>query len=157
MEEGFGDRKRGSLEMKLKRIVFAALGCICLALGTLGVFLPVLPTTPFFIATVFFFANSSERLHTWFIGTRLYKKHLEDFVKKRGMKPSTKVSVILTVTVLMGFGFFMMARKGVWIPCIVLGAVWCAHLVYFVFFVKTIAPDTRRSNEIMMKGSDDDD
>lgn len=95
--------------MKLKRMIFAVLGCVCLALGTVGIFLPILPTTPFFLATVFFFANSSERLHTWFIGTKLYKKHLEDFVKKRGMKLSAKLSIIITVTLLMGFGFYMMA------------------------------------------------
>ena len=124
--------------MRVKKILFVALGCICLALGTVGVFLPILPTTPFYLATVFFFANSSERLHTWFVGTTLYKKHLESFVKKRGMLLSTKLSIICTVTLLMAFGFFMMARKGVWIPCVILAVVWLVHIWYFVFRVKTL-------------------
>ncbi|MBR3298422.1 MAG: YbaN family protein [Clostridia bacterium] len=124
--------------MSIKRIVFIVLGCICLALGAVGIFLPVLPTTPFFLATLFFFTNSSKRLHDWFIGTGLYNKHLDSFVKKRGMTLSTKLSVILTVTLLMGFGFFMMARKGIWIPCIILSVVWLIHLIYFIFRVKTI-------------------
>jgi len=102
------------------------------------VFLPILPTTPFYLATVFFFANSSQRLHDWFVGTKLYKKHLESFVQKRGMLLSTKLSILITVTLLMGFGFFMMARKGIWIPCIILAVVWLCHVVYFVFRVKTI-------------------
>ena len=68
--------------MKFKKIVFIVLGCICLGLGTVGVFLPILPTTPFYLATLFFFTNSSQRLHDWFVGTKLYKKHLESFVKK---------------------------------------------------------------------------
>ena len=127
--------------MRVKKILFVALGCICLALGTVGVFLPILPTTPFYLATVFFFANSSERLHTWFVGTTLYKKHLESFVKKRGMLLSTKLSIICTVTLLMAFGFFMMARKGVWIPCVILAVVWLVHIWYFVFRVKTIPED----------------
>ena len=127
--------------MKIKRIVFASLGLLCFGLGTVGVFLPVLPTTPFYLLTVFFFANSSERLHTWFLGTRLYKKHLESFVEHRGMLLSTKLSIIVTVTLLMGFGFFMMARRGIWIPCVILAAVWLAHILYFVFRVKTIAPE----------------
>lgn len=124
--------------MSIKRMVFIVIGCICLALGAVGIFLPILPTTPFFLATLFFFANSSKRLHDWFVGTGLYKKHLDSFVKKRGMTLSAKLSVIITVTLLMGFGFFMMAKKGIWIPCIILGTVWIAHMVYFVFFVKTI-------------------
>ena len=127
--------------MKIKRIIFAVLGLICLVLGTVGVILPVLPTTPFYLLTVFFFANSSERLHRWFLGTKLYKKHLESFVKKKGMLLSTKISIITTVTLLMGFGFFMMARKGIWIPCIIIAVVWVAHILYFVFRVKTITKE----------------
>ena len=48
------------------------------------------------------------------------------------------MSVILSVTLLMGFGFFMMWRKGIWVPCIILAVVWVCHIVYFVFGVKTI-------------------
>ena len=53
------------------KIVWLILGLLCLALGTLGIVLPILPTVPFFLATVFFFANSSQKLHDWFVGTRL--------------------------------------------------------------------------------------
>lgn len=128
--------------MKVKQVVFIVLGCICLALGTVGVFLPILPTTPFFLLTVFFFANSSQKLHDWFVGTKLYKKHLESFVQKKGMTRRTKISILTSVTLLMGFGFFMMARKGIWVPCIILAVVWLAHLLYFIFGVKTIKEET---------------
>ena len=124
--------------MKIKKVIFVVLGCICLGLGTVGVFLPVLPTTPFYLLTVFFFANSSQKLHDWFLGTRLYQKHLDSFVKNRGMLRSTKLSIICTVTLLMGFGFFMMARKGLRIPCVILAVVWLAHVLYFTLRVKTI-------------------
>lgn len=46
--------------MNLKRLFFLILGCVRLALGCVGIVLPVLPTVPFFLATVFCFANSSE-------------------------------------------------------------------------------------------------
>ena len=128
--------------MKIKQSIFVALGCICLGLGTVGVFLPILPTAPFYLLTVFFFANSSQKLHDWFVGTKLYKKHLESFVKKKGMTRRTKISILASVTLLMGFGFFMMARKGIWIPCFLLAAVWLAHLLYFIFGVKTIKEET---------------
>ncbi|MCR5478337.1 MAG: YbaN family protein [Ruminococcus sp.] len=124
--------------MSIKKIVFVVLGCICLGLGTVGVFLPILPTVPFYMATAFCFANSSQRLHDWFTGTKLYKKHLQSYVEHKGMLLKTKVSIITTVTLLMGFGFFMMARKGIWIPCIILAVVWVCHIIYFVFGVKTI-------------------
>ena len=124
--------------MRLKKTIFIIVGCICLGLGVVGVVLPVLPTTPFLLVTAYCFARSSEKLNAWFKGTKLYKNHLESFVKKEGMKVSTKASIIICVTLLMGFGFFMMARKGIWIPCGILAVVWIAHIWYFVFRVKTV-------------------
>ena len=79
----------------------------------------------------------------WFKGTGLYKKHLESFVEKKGMKISTKIGILTCVTLLMAFGFFMMARKGIWVPCIILAVVWVAHIVYFVFFIKTVQEETK--------------
>ncbi len=124
--------------MKLKRLIFLILGCICLGIGCIGVALPILPTVPFFLLTVFCFANSSQKLHDWFVGTRLYKKNLESFVQKKGMTVRTKVGIILPVTLVMGFGFFMMWRKRLTIPCVILAIVWACHMVYFLFGVKTI-------------------
>lgn len=124
--------------MAIKRLVFLILGMLCLGLGTVGIFIPILPTVPFYLATAFCFSQSSQKLHDWFLSTELYKKHLQSFVEKKGMLLKTKISIITTVTLLMGFGFFMMARKGIWIPCIILAVVWICHIVYFVFGVKTI-------------------
>lgn len=131
--------------MKLKRIVFIVLGCLCLGLGCVGIVLPILPTVPFFLLTVFFFANSSEKLHSWFVSTKLYKKHLESYVQKKGMTVQTKVGIILPVTVLMGIGFALMYRKGLTVPCVILAVVWVCHIVYFVFGVKTIPNNEKAS------------
>ena len=134
-------------KMKIKKIVFIVVGCICFVLGTVGVFLPVLPTTPFYLLTAFCFARSSKRLDDWFKGTKLYKKHLESFVKKEGMMVSTKAGILSSVTILMGLGFFFMARKGIWVPCIILAIVWVLHMVYFLFFVKTISSEEATNKE----------
>lgn len=120
------------------KVFWLIIGSICLALGTIGVFLPVLPTVPFYLVTAFAFAKSSERLHNWFVNTKLYKKNLESFVERKAMTLKTKLSILISVTLVMGFGFFMMARKGIWIPCIILGVVWICHIGYFMFRVKTV-------------------
>ena len=124
--------------MKLKQLIFLVLGFLCLGLGCIGVALPILPTVPFFLATMFCFANSSQKLHDWFVSTKLYKKHLESFVKKKGMTVQTKLSIIIPVTLVMGIGFFMMTRANVLIPSAILAVVWLCHIIYFVFGVKTI-------------------
>ncbi len=133
--------------MKLKQIIFLIIGCLSLALGCVGIVLPILPTVPFFLLTVFCFANSSQKLHDWFIGTQMYKKHLESFVQKKGMTVRAKATILTSVTALMAVGFVLMLRKGIIVPCVILAVVWVCHLVYFLFGVKTIpAAETAQEN-----------
>ena len=133
--------------MKLKQLIFLIIGCLSLALGCVGIVLPILPTVPFFLLTVFCFANSSQKLHDWFIGTQMYKKHLESFVQKKGMTVRTKATILTSVTALMAVGFVLMLRKGIIVPCVILAVVWVCHLVYFLFGVKTIpAAETAQEN-----------
>ena len=133
--------------MKLKQIIFLIIGCLSLALGCVGIVLPILPPVPFFLLTVFCFANSSQKLHDWFIGTQMYKKHLESFVQKKGMTVRTKATILTSVTALMAVGFVLMLRKGIIVPCVILAVVWVCHLVYFLFGVKTIpAAETAQEN-----------
>ncbi|WP_418751475.1 YbaN family protein [Frisingicoccus sp.] len=139
--------------MKLKRLFFLILGCISLGVGCIGIVLPVLPTVPFFLLTVFCFANSSQKLHDWFVGTKLYKKNLESFVQKRGMTVRTKVGIILPVTLVMGIGFFMMWNKALTIPCLILAIVWICHIVYFLFGVKTLSGTEQTERRSAATGS----
>ena len=122
--------------MKAKKILFIVLGCIGLGLGAVGAVVPLLPAFPFLLLAAYSFARSSERLHSWFINTKLYKNNLESYVKGKGMTKRTNVRIMITVTVLMTFGFVMMHQVPV--GRIVLAAVWLFHIFYFVFGVKTL-------------------
>lgn len=121
--------------MRLKKALLVVVGCISLALGAIGAVLPILPTVPFLMLSAFCFAKSSEKLHSWFISTKLYKKNLESFIKGEGMTVKTKVKIMSTVTILMAIGFIMMSRVPVGRG--ILAIVWVCHVVYFVFGVKT--------------------
>ena len=124
--------------MNIKKIFWIILGCIGVGLGAVGAVVPMLPAFPFLMLAAFSFARSSEKLHTWFIGTKLYKDNLEDFVAGRGMTWKTKIRIMVTVTLLMSVGFIMMGAKGIITGCIVLGCVWAFHSIYFIWGVKTI-------------------
>ena len=91
------------------RIFWILLGFICLGLGAVGIVLPILPTVPFFMATVFCFAKSSKRLHDWFIGTNLYKKHLDSFVKERAMTLRTKLCILLPASAMLIIAMVLMS------------------------------------------------
>lgn len=122
--------------MNLKKVFFVVLGCLSLGLGALGAVLPLLPAFPFLMLAAFCFAKSSEKLHGWFVSTKLYKKNLESFVQGKGMTVRTKIRIMLTVTFLMSIGFIMMHAAPV--GRIVLGIVWLFHILYFIFGIKTL-------------------
>ncbi len=128
--------------MRIRKILWIALGFIGLGIGAIGAVLPMLPAFPFLLLATFSFGKSSEKLHTWFINTKLYKNNLESYVAGQGMTWKTKIKIMVTVTLLMSFGFFMMFGKNLYAPCIVLGCVWVFHIVYFTVGVKTIKNKT---------------
>ncbi len=138
--------------MKIKKILWLILGCVGLGIGAVGAVLPMLPAFPFLLLAAFSFGKSSERLHKWFIGTKLYKNNLESYVKGQGMTLKTKIKIMITVTILMGFGFFMMLRKDLYIPCAILGGVWLFHILYFTFKVKKYTPDNKVTDERSQSG-----
>ena len=124
--------------MNIKKILYIIFGCISFGLGAVGAVLPVLPTFPFLIFAAFCFARSSKKLDKWFKGTKLYKNNLETYAKGQGMTRKTKVRIMITVTFLMSFGFFIMFRKNLYIPCSILFGVWLFHILYFTFGEKDI-------------------
>lgn len=122
----------------MKKILYVILGCVSVTLGAVGAVLPILPTVPFLLLAAYCFARSSERLHTWFHNTKLYKENLEDYVEGKGVRKQSKIRIMCIVTLLMSTGFILMSAKGIFMGCMVLGCVWILHILYFTFKVKTI-------------------
>lgn len=129
--------KRGGRCANVKRVIYIVLGCIGVGMGALGAALPLLPAFPFLLMAAVCFGKSSERLHNWFIGTKLYKNNLESYVQGRGMTWKTKIRIMVIVTLTMAVGFMMMSRVPV--GRIILACVWIFHILYFCFGIKTIS------------------
>lgn len=126
--------------MSLRKAIYIILGCIGLILGAVGVIVPMLPAFPFLLLAAFGFARGSERLHSWFVSTRLYKNNLETYVRGQGMTRRTKHRIIASVTVLILISMSILAICELYWVWSILIAVWAFHILYFVFGVKTLEP-----------------
>lgn len=123
--------------IKVRKIIngiCVGLGFICVGLGVTGVIMPVLPTTPFFLAAAFLFAKSSERFHKWFMRTGLYKRYIEQAVKNKSMDKAAKRNMLITLSIVfaLGIAFSPFFAK------IIIIFVAALHFYYFLFRIKTV-------------------
>lgn len=83
----------------MKKISFLLLGHLCLVLGILGAFLPVLPTTPFLLLAAFLYSQSSPKLHNWILSHKYMGPSLRDW-HERGVI-GIKSKIIATLMILL--------------------------------------------------------
>ncbi|MGN1313803.1 MAG: YbaN family protein [Lachnospiraceae bacterium] len=124
--------------MRIKKVILVVVGCLAVGLGALGSVLPVLPTFPFLLLATICFTNSSERLHRWFKGTKLYKDNLETYVQGQGMTIKTKVRILAMSTFFMAISFIALTLKNILWGQVMIAAIWLALLIFFTFGIKTM-------------------
>ena len=116
------------------KYIYFVLGLLCVAVGGVGVVLPILPTAPFLLVAAFCFARSSERFYQWLIHTSMYQNHLEQLVTTGQMPLKSKITILAVVTPLLLIAFFMMHNLPGRITIIVLIVIkWYV----FLFCIKT--------------------
>ncbi len=78
----------------IKKVALITSGSLSLGLGVLGIFLPILPTTPFLLLSAACYANSSKKFHRWLLGNKVFGKYIKDYKEKRGLTLKTKITAI---------------------------------------------------------------
>lgn len=117
------------------KYIYLGLAFLFLIIGAIGVVLPVLPTTPFLLLASYFFGKGSKRVQNWFLSTKLYKNHLDSFVKSKAMTMKTKVSILIPASLMLILAFII---TGSLHARIFILAVMIFKYYYFTFKIKTI-------------------
>lgn len=93
----------------LKRNILIIAGFICVGLGILGMFLPVLPTTPFLLLAAAAFAKSSDRAYHWLMTNKWFGSYISNYREGKGIPLHVKITSItfLWLTILTSAIFFV--------------------------------------------------
>lgn len=75
---------------RLLRWAYVALGSLLVAIGILGVFLPLLPSTVFFLMAAGCYGKSSPAAYRWLTTNRWFGRHLRDYSEERGATVAAK-------------------------------------------------------------------
>lgn len=91
---------------KIKRILFIVFGTLFLIIGAIGVFIPVLPTTPFLLLAAACYLRGSERLHRWMINNSVFGEFVRNYMEGRGIRLRQKIFTILFLWLMIIFSIF---------------------------------------------------
>ncbi len=111
----------------MMRAVWLSLGMFALALGVIGIFLPLLPTVPFLLLAAFGFARSSERLHHWLLSHPVFGPPISDWRERGAIGPRAKR--LATISILAAFAISLALGLKLWI-LLTQAAVLTAVLVF---------------------------
>jgi len=114
------------------RIIFIILGCLALILGTIGIFLPGLPTTPLVLLASWCFYKSSPKMREWLLNS-FFGNYIRDYERKGGMTKGKKVFVVsLMAAMVLTSAFFLISNPIVKYVVLAAGAVGCIVVIFFV-------------------------
>lgn len=115
--------------MITKSKLLVVLGFILLGLGTIGIFLPILPTTPFVLAAAGCFSGN-KRLSAWLHKSRFFSDYITNYKKQSGLKKSTVVISLVFLWAMMGISVVCMKTLWADICLPIIGIAVTAHILY---------------------------
>lgn len=124
---------------KLKKLIYLLVGLIAFILGAIGIFLPLLPTTPLFLLTSFCLLKSNDKLNEKFMKTKMYEKYVKSFVEKGGMTLKAKLCLTIPVSLLLLFMFITIDSP---VMKTIVVIMWLAKIIVFTK-MKTIKVETK--------------
>jgi len=87
----------------IKKWLFVFAGLFSLGIGAVGVFVPLLPTTPFLLLAAACFLRSSDRLYQWLMNHRIFGNYIRNYREHRAMSLPSKIMVLTLLWITMGY------------------------------------------------------
>lgn len=104
----------------MRTILFKIAGYSAVVLGFAGIFLPVLPTTPFLLLAAWCFSRSDPRLNRWLMENRFFGRYLQNYRKGKGIPPSVKFAILVMLWGTISFSAIVLTDR-VWVKILLFG------------------------------------
>lgn len=111
------------------RMVLLVSGILCVFLALIGIFLPLLPTTPFLLLAAAAFARSSPRAYQKLISNKYLGRYIEDFRSGQGIDLKTKIVSIAFLWIMISISIYRLDYLWVRILLLVIAISVTVHLV----------------------------
>jgi uncharacterized membrane protein YbaN (DUF454 family) len=111
------------------------IGSIAVVLAILGIFLPLLPTTPFLLLASACFARGSTRLHAWLLNNRMFGEYLRNYEQGRGIPLRAKVTALAMLWASIGYSAFTVGSTAL---IALLISIAIGVTIYLCVFVPTM-------------------
>ncbi|EHO18365.1 hypothetical protein HMPREF9466_02322 [Fusobacterium necrophorum subsp. funduliforme 1_1_36S] len=118
----------------VKRNILLGIAWISLILGGIGIFLPLLPTTPFILLSAFCFQKSSERFHQWILNSPIFGKYIRDYQEQKGITLKNKIVAVTFMALGMSFSAYKVPNIYMRISLLVIFIA----VSYHIFKIKTL-------------------
>ena len=96
---------------KILRTIWFIAGSICVALGVIGMVLPLLPTTPFLLAAAACYYKSSEKMHKWLLTNNLFGEYIRNYTEGKGLTKKTKITALTVLWATIVFSTVFMLNR----------------------------------------------
>lgn len=114
---------------RLKKYTLIGLGSISLAFGFVGVFLPLLPTTPFLLLTAYCYLKSSEKLYHWLLNHPRLGPYLSSYIHHRAIHRRTRIVALSTLWPTILFSAYLAPLIHVKIALVTIAGLVTWHLM----------------------------
>ena len=125
----------------MQRTILIIIGWLAVALGTIGVVLPLLPTTPFILLAAWCFARSSPRFHHWLLYRSWFGGYLRHWQRYKAMPPRAKPRAIAVI--LLTFGVSLWLVEMTWVRVLLLMIL--AGLLVFLWRIPVVDAEQQKS------------
>ncbi|MCE0811133.1 DUF454 family protein [Buttiauxella sp. A2-C1_F] len=118
----------------MKRIILIIIGWLAVVLATLGVVLPLLPTTPFLLLAAWCFAHSSPRFHHWLLYRSWFGSYIRHWQDHRALPPGAKPRALIFIVLTFAVSLYLV--NILWVRLLLL-MMMCA-LLFFMWRMPVI-------------------